>query len=227
MLVELSVVAGVAVTQVAARYAVSRHSVHSWVRKYEQSGLAGAGASSASVSVAQPPLCSRTGSPSTSRPHGSKSSPRGASLCRQPDRTRKPQRRSTLCAPGHGSHYGRLRRGSAGGGRHPRPRCGCGIRRRQGRGAHRALATSAGALAHHHEVVRTPRNTMSAPLRSSIEGPRRQKILDIYLDHLAGATARAWLVHRTHGPGARRCALRTGIAALETDILMTGEPWCG
>lgn len=43
MLVELSVVAGVAVTQVAAGYAVSRHSVHSWVRKYEQSGLAKAG----------------------------------------------------------------------------------------------------------------------------------------------------------------------------------------
>jgi transposase-like protein len=42
-LVELSVVAGVAVTQVAARYAMSRHSVHSWVRKYEQSGPARAG----------------------------------------------------------------------------------------------------------------------------------------------------------------------------------------
>lgn len=52
MLVELSVVeqryhavmevaAGVAVTQVAARYGVSRQSVHSWVRKYEQSGLPG------------------------------------------------------------------------------------------------------------------------------------------------------------------------------------------
>lgn len=52
MLVELSVVeqryhavmevaAGVAVTQVAARYGVSRQSVHSWVRKYGQSGLAG------------------------------------------------------------------------------------------------------------------------------------------------------------------------------------------
>lgn len=52
MLVELSVVeqryhavmevaAGVPVTQVAARYGVSRQSVHSWVRKYEQSGLAG------------------------------------------------------------------------------------------------------------------------------------------------------------------------------------------
>lgn len=52
VLVELSVVeqryhavmevaAGVPVTQVAARYGVSRQSVHSWVRKYEQSGLAG------------------------------------------------------------------------------------------------------------------------------------------------------------------------------------------
>lgn len=52
MLVELSVVeqryhavmevaAGVPVTQVAARYGVSRQSVHSWVRKYEQSGLPG------------------------------------------------------------------------------------------------------------------------------------------------------------------------------------------
>ncbi|MFJ8107095.1 helix-turn-helix domain-containing protein [Streptomyces sp. NPDC096132] len=52
MLVELSVVeqryhavmevaAGVPVTQVAARYGVSRQSVHSWVRKYGQSGLAG------------------------------------------------------------------------------------------------------------------------------------------------------------------------------------------
>lgn len=52
VLVELSVVeqryhavmevaAGVAVTQVAARYGVSRQSVHSWVRKYEQSGLPG------------------------------------------------------------------------------------------------------------------------------------------------------------------------------------------
>ncbi len=50
MLVELSVVeqryhavmevaAGVPVTQVAARYGVSRQSVHSWVRRYEQSGL--------------------------------------------------------------------------------------------------------------------------------------------------------------------------------------------
>ncbi|WUU41909.1 leucine zipper domain-containing protein [Streptomyces sp. NBC_00659] len=68
VLVELSVAARVAVTQVAARYAVSRQSMHSWVRKYEQSGLAGAAASSASVSVAQPPSCSRTGSPSTSRP---------------------------------------------------------------------------------------------------------------------------------------------------------------
>lgn len=52
MLVELSVVeqryhavmevaAGVPVTQVAARYGVSRQSVHSWVRKYERSGLPG------------------------------------------------------------------------------------------------------------------------------------------------------------------------------------------
>lgn len=52
MLVELSVVeqryhaimevaAGVPVTQVAARYGVSRQSVHAWVRKYGQSGLAG------------------------------------------------------------------------------------------------------------------------------------------------------------------------------------------
>jgi len=52
VLVELSVVeqryhavmevaAGVPVTQVAARYGVSRQSVHSWVRKYEQSGLPG------------------------------------------------------------------------------------------------------------------------------------------------------------------------------------------
>ncbi len=52
MLVELSVVeqryhavmevaAGVPVTQVAARYGVSRQSVHSWVRKYKQSGLPG------------------------------------------------------------------------------------------------------------------------------------------------------------------------------------------
>lgn len=52
MLVELSVVeqryhavmevaAGVPVTQVAARYGVSRQSVHAWVRKYEQLGLAG------------------------------------------------------------------------------------------------------------------------------------------------------------------------------------------
>ncbi|MEU0438148.1 IS481 family transposase, partial [Streptomyces sp. NPDC006290] len=37
----MEVAAGVAVTQVAARYGVSRQSVHSWVRKYEQSGLAG------------------------------------------------------------------------------------------------------------------------------------------------------------------------------------------
>jgi transposase-like protein len=43
MLVELSVAAGVAVTQVAGRSAVSRQSAHSWVRTYEQSGLAGAG----------------------------------------------------------------------------------------------------------------------------------------------------------------------------------------
>ncbi|MGI5196304.1 IS481 family transposase [Streptomyces sp. CA-288835] len=37
----MEVAAGVPVTQVAARYGVSRQSVHSWVRKYEQSGLAG------------------------------------------------------------------------------------------------------------------------------------------------------------------------------------------
>ncbi|MEV6536590.1 leucine zipper domain-containing protein, partial [Streptomyces sp. NPDC051639] len=37
----MEVAAGVAVTQVAARYGVSRQSVHSWVRKYEQSGLPG------------------------------------------------------------------------------------------------------------------------------------------------------------------------------------------
>lgn len=52
MLVELSVVeqryhavmevaSGVPVTRVAARYGVSRQSVHSWVRKYERSGLPG------------------------------------------------------------------------------------------------------------------------------------------------------------------------------------------
>lgn len=52
MLVELSVVeqryhavmevaAGVPVTQVAVRYGVSRQSVHSWVRKYKQSGSPG------------------------------------------------------------------------------------------------------------------------------------------------------------------------------------------
>ncbi|MFC4611103.1 IS481 family transposase [Streptomyces maoxianensis] len=37
----MEVAAGVAVTQVAARYGVSRQSVHAWVRKYEQSGLPG------------------------------------------------------------------------------------------------------------------------------------------------------------------------------------------
>ncbi|MFC8142977.1 IS481 family transposase [Streptomyces paradoxus] len=37
----MEVAAGVPVTQVAARYGVSRQSVHSWVRKYEQSGLPG------------------------------------------------------------------------------------------------------------------------------------------------------------------------------------------
>ncbi|MFJ8114087.1 IS481 family transposase [Streptomyces sp. NPDC096132] len=37
----MEVAAGVPVTQVAARYGVSRQSVHSWVRKYGQSGLAG------------------------------------------------------------------------------------------------------------------------------------------------------------------------------------------
>ncbi|NEA73819.1 IS481 family transposase [Streptomyces sp. SID13588] len=37
----MEVAAGVAVTQVAARYGVSRQSVHAWVRKYEESGLAG------------------------------------------------------------------------------------------------------------------------------------------------------------------------------------------
>jgi transposase-like protein len=53
MLVELSVVeqryhavlevlhARVPVVEVAARYGVSRKSVHAWVRRYEQSGLAG------------------------------------------------------------------------------------------------------------------------------------------------------------------------------------------
>ena len=51
-LVELSVVeqryravldaaAGVAVTEVAERYGVSRQSVHAWIRRYEQGGLAG------------------------------------------------------------------------------------------------------------------------------------------------------------------------------------------
>ncbi|MEU1418080.1 IS481 family transposase [Streptomyces sp. NPDC005731] len=37
----IEVASGVPVTQVAARYGVSRQSVHSWVRKYEQSGLPG------------------------------------------------------------------------------------------------------------------------------------------------------------------------------------------
>ncbi|MFG2795071.1 IS481 family transposase [Streptomyces sp. NPDC048419] len=37
----MEVAAGVPVTQVAARYGVSRQSVHAWVRKYEQSGLPG------------------------------------------------------------------------------------------------------------------------------------------------------------------------------------------
>lgn len=37
----MEVAAGVAVTQVAARYGVSRQSVHAWVRRYEQSGLPG------------------------------------------------------------------------------------------------------------------------------------------------------------------------------------------
>ncbi|WP_371651136.1 IS481 family transposase [Streptomyces mirabilis] len=37
----MEVAAGVPVTQVAARYGVSRQSVHAWVRKYGQSGLAG------------------------------------------------------------------------------------------------------------------------------------------------------------------------------------------
>ncbi|MFI9241873.1 IS481 family transposase [Streptomyces sp. NPDC053086] len=37
----MEVAAGVPVTQVAARYGVSRQSVHSWVRKYGQSGLPG------------------------------------------------------------------------------------------------------------------------------------------------------------------------------------------
>ncbi|WP_420711685.1 helix-turn-helix domain-containing protein [Streptomyces sp. NRRL B-24720] len=37
----MEVAAGVPVTQVAARYGVSRQSLHSWVRKYEQSGLPG------------------------------------------------------------------------------------------------------------------------------------------------------------------------------------------
>lgn len=52
MLVELSVVeqryhavmevaAGAPVVEVAARYGVSRQSVHAWVRKYEQTGLSG------------------------------------------------------------------------------------------------------------------------------------------------------------------------------------------
>lgn len=59
---------------------------------------------------------------------------------------------------------------------------------------------------------------MSAPLRSSSEGPGRQKILGIHLnDHLAGATARSWLVHRMvqeHGDSPYGQELR----ALETDI---------
>ncbi|MBG0853701.1 IS481 family transposase [Streptomyces spinoverrucosus] len=37
----MEVAAGVPVTQVAARYGVSRQSVHAWVRKYERSGLPG------------------------------------------------------------------------------------------------------------------------------------------------------------------------------------------
>ncbi|WP_329550187.1 IS481 family transposase [Streptomyces sp. NBC_01356] len=37
----MEVAAGVAVTQVAARYGVSRQSVHAWVRKYEELGLPG------------------------------------------------------------------------------------------------------------------------------------------------------------------------------------------
>ncbi|MGC4985844.1 hypothetical protein ACLQ18_35365 [Streptomyces sp. DT193] len=60
---------------------------------------------------------------------------------------------------------------------------------------------------------------MSAPLRSSSEGPGRQKILGIYLnDHLAGSTAGAGLVHRMvqeHGDSPYGQELR----ALEADIL--------
>lgn len=52
MLVELSVVeqryhaamevlAGIPVTEVATRYRVSRQSVHTWVKRYRQGGLAG------------------------------------------------------------------------------------------------------------------------------------------------------------------------------------------
>ena len=37
----LDAVAGVPVTEVADRYGVSRQSVHAWVRRYEQGGLAG------------------------------------------------------------------------------------------------------------------------------------------------------------------------------------------
>jgi transposase len=37
----LEVVAGVPVTEVAGRYEVSRQSVHAWVRRYRQEGIAG------------------------------------------------------------------------------------------------------------------------------------------------------------------------------------------
>ena len=37
----LDAVAGVPVTEVAARYGVSRQSVHAWIRRFEQGGLSG------------------------------------------------------------------------------------------------------------------------------------------------------------------------------------------
>jgi transposase-like protein len=83
VLVELSVVeqryhavmevaAGVPVAQVAARYGVSRQSVHAWVRKYGQSGLAGLADRSQTVTHTERPFLSVTsggyGSARSTRP---------------------------------------------------------------------------------------------------------------------------------------------------------------
>lgn len=116
--------------------------MHSWVRKYEQSGLAGAGGvvgvGCATTILLEDRLAedikNRRAARTVRAVHpsaGGLTAPETSVAVDTPS--------AWAQAP-----YGRLRPGGAAGGRHPRPRRGCGIRRRQGSGAHRAVGNLSG-----------------------------------------------------------------------------------